>query len=341
MGTCISVRNVNNALAVAMNLTRKREHWRRIAPRGMGTLEWKGVFATEYQQPMERVLFNADRDCNPYFHFFEALWILAGRDDVEFLAQFNPRMRDYSDNKLIFHAPYGARLRGTHHFDQIDVAIRILRKDNDTRQVVMTIWEPEKDLGAVTKDLPCNDMIFLKIREGALNMTVCCRSNDMIWGAYGANAVQFSMIQEFMARAVGVKIGTYTQISDSFHVYEDNDVYKRLVEHIKSKGPIAEISNPYNTGTVAPYPIMEPNADYDEWLGLLEDLIDNPDSFFAHAPRCDEFFTRVVQPMWNSWKAYKAHDYPRAVTKIDACAATDWRLACHEWLARREQRVAA
>ena len=32
-----------------------------------------------------------------------------------------------------------------------------------------------------------------------LCMTVCNRSNDMLWGAYGANVVHMSMLQEFVA----------------------------------------------------------------------------------------------------------------------------------------------
>ena len=35
-----------------------------------------------YSHPCERVLFNQARDCNPFFHVYEALWMLAGRNDV-------------------------------------------------------------------------------------------------------------------------------------------------------------------------------------------------------------------------------------------------------------------
>src|SRR5438132_1260003 len=34
-----------------------------------------------YQKPIERVLFNQARDCNVFFHLFEALYMLAGRQD--------------------------------------------------------------------------------------------------------------------------------------------------------------------------------------------------------------------------------------------------------------------
>src|SRR5271154_5758040 len=96
------VRNVNEALNALMAMVDGKDAatprvgsdnspWRIVSPRGMETIEWKGVFITEYEKPDERVLFSQTRDANPFFHFFESLWILAGREDVEFLAQFNPK----------------------------------------------------------------------------------------------------------------------------------------------------------------------------------------------------------------------------------------------------------
>ena len=37
---------------------------------------------TVYAKPCERVMFWSERDANPAFHLYEALWMLAGRDDV-------------------------------------------------------------------------------------------------------------------------------------------------------------------------------------------------------------------------------------------------------------------
>lgn len=345
MSFVLSARNVNDALNSVMRLLNFKEYWREINPRGQGTLEWKGTFITEYQNPYERVLFNSTRDANPFFHFFESLWILAGRDDVEFLAQFNPKMRDYSDNGLIFHAPYGQRLRGHHHFDQIKKAIDLLKGDMATRQVVLTIWDPVSDMGVKTKDMPCNDMIFFKIRDGRLNMTVCCRSNDIIWGAYGANAVQFSMIQEFIARAVGVEVGVYAQVSDSFHVYTDNEAYKKLMPEYYSiptggyerPWPI----DPYTTGKVKPFRIMGAGGSADTWLEDLDITIGDPAWVMDNQSKVDPFFSMVAIPLWRTWWAYKKGDYKEAYEFLDECEAIDWRIAAYEWMRRRQLARAA
>ena len=171
----ITVRNVNHVLPLAMALL--RDIGKRVAPRGLETLEIVGPFATVYERPEEMVLFDPLRDANPFFHFFEALWILQGRQDVAFLAWFLPRMADFSDDGVTFHAPYGYRLREGFGFDQIEFCIKALRADPDTRQAVMSIWHPGLDWKA-TKDRPCNDMVMFKLRDGKLRMTVCNRSND-------------------------------------------------------------------------------------------------------------------------------------------------------------------
>src|SRR3989337_1533259 len=108
----ITVRNVNYALPEGAQLIKM--YGKPTAPRGQATLEVPEPVTTVYEHPWERVLFSDERDANPFLHFFESLWLLAGRQDVEFVAQFNPRMANYSDDGTTFHAPYGYRLR--HHF---------------------------------------------------------------------------------------------------------------------------------------------------------------------------------------------------------------------------------
>lgn len=222
----VNANNVNDALAFGVRLL--SEFGEPIAPRGMPTLELPGPCITRYDNPIECVLFDPDRDANPFFHLYEALWILNGNNDVESLCKFNSNMSQYSDDGKTFHGAYGYRLR--HHFDhdQIGAAIRTIKEDQDTRRCVLAIYDAETDLDALfrlggpTKDLPCNTHVYLKARNGRLNMTVCCRSNDIIWGAYGANAVQFSFLLQYIAAACGLKVGVYHQFSDSFHVYTED-----------------------------------------------------------------------------------------------------------------------
>jgi thymidylate synthase len=71
------------------------------------------------------------------------------------------------------------------------------------------------------KDVPCNTNAFFRVTNGKLDMMVNCRSNDIFWGAYGANAVHFSFLQEYVASSIGVEVGRYWQNSFNFHAYVD------------------------------------------------------------------------------------------------------------------------
>jgi hypothetical protein len=105
----IRARNVNSAFVQGIELIRQYGVARKS--RYGDVLEIPEPVTTVYEKPLERVLFDPIRDANPFFHLFESLWILAGRDDVEWLVQFNKRMAEFSDNGETFHGAYGKRLR--------------------------------------------------------------------------------------------------------------------------------------------------------------------------------------------------------------------------------------
>lgn len=201
-------------------------------------------FKTKIDQPHFRCVGNNGRDMNVFFLIAEALWIWRGFNDVKTLEIFNSRMTEFSDDGKVFHAPYGFRLRhhgvssydikaevteeNQHHHnqmlegvDQIEVALNMIKKSPETRRAVLQIWNADLDLGTNSKDLPCNDLVFLKVREGRLNLTISNRSNDLHWGLT-TNLFQFSFLGETMSRIIDVNQGVQVHNSDSLHVYTDN-----------------------------------------------------------------------------------------------------------------------
>lgn len=199
-------------------------------------------FKTILRNPYRRCVGGYNRNINVFFLLAEAMWIVLGRRDVKTLVNFNSNMKNFSDDGVVFHAPYGWRLRhwgirsedkydeklsvsqGT---DQVLNAIKLLTENPNTRQVVMSIWNPNFDLGLKTKDVPCNDMVMLKIRNNKLITTIQNRSNDLHWGL-PTNIFQFSFLTEVMANCLGVELGTQTHNSQSLHIYEWNDISKNM-----------------------------------------------------------------------------------------------------------------
>lgn len=196
-------------------------------------------FKTTVTNPYKRLVGNNKRNVNVFFLMAEALWIWAGRRDVAFLNIFNSRMKDYSDDGKYFHAPYGWRMRNLgvdsmintdssnlHSLqgqDQILTAIEMLHQDSYDRRAVIQIWNSELDLGKKSKDLPCNDLLMIKIRNGKLRSTIANRSNDLHWGL-PTNVYQFSFITEIISQILGRTLGTQTHNSQSLHFYTDNNI---------------------------------------------------------------------------------------------------------------------
>lgn len=332
-----TARNVHTALPLVLDslLVEGVERESRNGP----VVMFDTPVTTVYEKPAERVLFWAERDANPFFHLVESLWMLNGNNDVETVAAFVQRMRNYSDDGVTFHGAYGHRWR--YHFgeDQLPKIIAGLRANPDDRRQVLSMWDAPADLGRRGKDLPCNlQAIFQVNGNGELDMMVTNRSNDIIMGAYGANAVHFSYLHEFVARAVGVPQGTYRQVSANFHAYKAELDKVRGLAAFSPDPSVPEMmrrrDDPYAQGSVTPFPLM--TVPVEQWLAELK-------MFMEEGPVMgirDPFFRRVAAPMliahalWRTGKG--ATKYTEARKALKECAATDWRLAAEQWLDRRE-----
>lgn len=254
--------------------------------------------------------------------------MLAGRQDVEFLRQFNSKIGQFSDDDRIFNAAYGYRWR--HHFghDQLIEVVEMLRADPNTRQAVIQIWD-HHDLVKPTKDKACNTQVIFDTRNHRLNMTVFNRSNDIWWGAYGANAVHFSVLQEFVAIATGFKVGMYRQVSNNFHLY--TELYD-ATKYIANPPRVVEF-DPYYNGEVTPSPLFK--GDYRSFLLECEEFCEYPYSSNPSRYQHD-FFNQVACPMamvslTRRNKLGDGMEYAKSVT------ATDWRRATMDWVDRREK----
>lgn len=321
-----NVDNVNHAFPLGVNEI--KHSGIELDSRAGRVLEFPEPVATTYRMPTQRVLFDIKRLCNPFFHFVEGLWIISGSRDVEFLDYFNSQMKQYSDDGETFYGAYGWRLRHTHGLDQIEKAVHLLRANHNDRRVVVSMWDAKHDLGHNMKDHPCNTHIYFKVRGHKLNMTVLCRSNDMLWGAYGANVVHMSMLQEYMAGRVGVEVGLYTQVSDSMHVYTDLPIWEAVKD--TSYVPEDYYQSDLPEFLVKPYPMFK-DCNEKSWQRDLElFMLDPCDCVEYKTP----FFRDVAQPIALVWHKHKTEK--NGLKHINDIKASDWRFACKRWLEVKE-----
>lgn len=183
----------------------------------------------QLNSPIQRVLFDPVRMANPYFHVMEFIWMMAGDNSTGWISQFNKGFKQYAEPNGTHHGAYGHRWREHFSRDQLLVAVEELRRDPESRRVVISMWDCEVDLGnGSKKDLPCNTHIYLRIVGGALDMTVCNRSNDLFWGMLGSNLVHMTLLQELLALAIGVQVGIYRVFTNNLHVYPGMPRFEEL-----------------------------------------------------------------------------------------------------------------
>jgi len=313
-----------------------------------------GPVLIEYTAPWNRVLYSATRDANPAFHFFESLWMLHGDNRCDFPRYFNGSYSQFSDDGgATMWDAYGWRWKIFFGWDQLDGIVEELKTNPTSRRCVLSMWNSSRhhasmdcseapewlredgwaaydDFAVAThggKAVPCNTHAYFAIRNGALNLTVCNRSNDLIWGCAGANAVHFSFLLEYVAARVSVPVGSYFQFTNNLHAYTDRFDRTKLkliadeceIAPVEPAGPnIAETGFDEDLKTFMPWARSSMTSD---------EALFNPPMLNT------QFMYGVVMPMFLFW-AYRKRGQPYK-NHLERIMAPDWRRACSEWSERR------
>lgn len=316
------VADAYNRLSLMINQLGKKEETRN----GLA-VALPGPVLMRVNWPHRRVLLDAARDANPVFHLMEAMWMLAGRNDVAFVQQYNSNIGSYSDDGTSFNAAYGHRWCEHFGYDQLTRAAEMLNINHNDRRVVVGMWDPYKDLGGDSKDLPCNTQVMFRVINGGLHMTTTNRSNDMVWGLTGANFVHMSILHEWMAAAIGMHFtgpegqprGKWHHLSNNLHVYER---HFGLIGDVKPDSGLSYRRYQfYNT-------VTDPKLFRAECL----DLVNGKEVGFT-----DPFFIGTIEPMVAAWRAWKSGDKKAGLVNASKIQSWDWRIGTMSWFARRMQ----
>lgn len=260
-----------------------------VEVRGLKTKELHPC-VLEIKNPLKRTLLCPFRGNNPFQSLAETMWVLAGRNDIEWLTPFMPRAIDFSDDEKFWRAGYGPRLRkytgvddqgNKVEVDQIKFVYDQLKKDPNTRQAVINIWDAAKEgtIG-VSKDFACNNLLHFLHRDGRLDLHVYVRSNDVIWGFSSINVYEWTVLQETMAGLLGLEIGSLHYMVGSMHVYE---------RHFKKLKKIADAKTSYDFG----FPLVsleqfkfwdgsKHHYDFDDYIGKFERTVGIVEMFYEY-----------------------------------------------------------
>jgi len=307
------------------------------------------------EKPHERVIITPARGVNPFAQIAETLWVIGGRDDMEYLSRYLPRARDFSDDGQVWRGAYGPRLRawrggigageisgGDHAVDQLEECVKILCESIDSRRAVMVIFDPAQDF-CQSKDIPCNNWLHFLVRDGKLNLTVGVRSNDAIWGFSGINMFEWSVLQQFMAHWLNVEVGTMAYTASSFHLYDYHyEKAQKIVQGAKSKTLYDFGNHPvaFNTCWEDFQPSME------EFYLMEARIWENgstPEAVVGGQMDQDiqgiaDPFLRVSLQMLRVYQAYQSGATPAALAAlVDRMPCCDFKMAAIDWLGRQKR----
>jgi hypothetical protein len=173
-------------------------------------------------------------------------------------------------------------------------------------------------------------------------MIVFNRSNDIIFGCYGANAVHFSFLQEYIACCCGLSLGTYTQLSSDFHAYK-NVLEQKVDNNSVSDETVTADLNLANPLVWIPMikPATQETQDHlDNDIKLaVEPFTDVEGRSYNHREYRTSFGYNVLLPMRRAFYAYKFEGRDEALAVLSTKdKSIDWLYAASAWLSRRKSK---
>ena len=306
-------------------------------------------------KPDQRVAIIKYRNGNIFAQIAETLWMLSGRDDMDFLERYIPKCRQWSDDGETWRGAYGPRLRewpgkfsphpGYNYgytSDSIDQLKEVAAKLNDdpfTRQAVISLWNPAEDWIKDSKDYPCNNWLHFIAREGKLHLNVAVRSNDIIFGFSHVDFFGWSVLLQMMAYWTNMKVGTITWNVTSFHLYESHwSKAKNILndpptkESVYKSYSVPEFSTPIDQldERLSDIFMLEKAAREGDWDGAKKIL-----TMIFYADDRDEFLSTCAA-MLCAYNVYEHGEKTLAANIISALPMIDFRVAAIEFFARKD-----
>lgn len=159
----------------------------------------------------------------------EVLWYLSGENHIRNLRKHTKIWDAWADEDGNLETAYGFYWR---HFpgaeknekgewkvrqtDQIQYVIDEIRKNPNSRRLVVTAWEP----GNATKSKlpPCHYTFVFNVADGKLNCHLTQRSGDIALGI-PFNLAAYSILTQIIAQETGYEVGEFAHTIVDAHIY--------------------------------------------------------------------------------------------------------------------------
>jgi thymidylate synthase len=155
----------------------------------------------------------------------ELLWFLRGDTNVEYLREHNVTIWDeWADADGNLGPVYGAQWRhwpvgDDRYVDQIAGAVETLRKDPDSRRILVSAWNvAQLDAMALA---PCHALFQFYVAEGRLSCQLYQRSADVFLGV-PFNIASYALLTHMVAQQTDLAPGEFIWTGGDCHLYLDH-----------------------------------------------------------------------------------------------------------------------
>jgi thymidylate synthase len=182
---------------------------------------------------------------------YELLWFLRGDSNVRWLQDHGVRIwNEWAGPDGELGPVYGVQWRSWptadgRHVDQISAVLETLRRDPDSRRMVVSAWNVG-DLDAMAL-APCHVLFQFYVAEGRLSCQLYQRSADLFLGV-PFNIASYALLTHMVAAQAGLAVGDFIWTGGDCHIY-DNHVAQ--VREQLSREPY-----PFPSLTLAPAPSL-------------------------------------------------------------------------------------
>lgn len=156
---------------------------------------------------------------------YELLWFLKGDTNVHYLQEHGVRIwNEWAREDGDLGPIYGYQWRSWPdyqggHIDQIQQIIDQLRRDPDSRRMLVSAWNvAQLDQMALA---PCHCLMQFYVAEGRLSLQLYQRSADVFLGV-PFNIASYALLLMMIAQVTGLEVGDFVHTFGDVHIYRDH-----------------------------------------------------------------------------------------------------------------------
>ena len=156
---------------------------------------------------------------------YELLWFLRGDTNVHYLQEHGVRIwNEWAREDGDLGPIYGYQWRSWPdyqggHIDQVQQIIDQLRRDPDSRRMLVSAWNvAQLDQMALA---PCHCLMQFYVAEGRLSLQLYQRSADVFLGV-PFNIASYALLLMMIAQVTGLEVGDFVHTFGDVHIYRDH-----------------------------------------------------------------------------------------------------------------------